>query len=210
MGKHIVVTGKRYGRLVALEEIRKNNRLAYLCECDCGELKLVLKSNLVSGKIRSCGCLRRENSARLAQGLTQTIHGQSKTPLYKVWAAMKDRCYNERSPEYHNYGGRGITICVDWLNSFESFYDWSIKNGYRQGLTIDRINGGVEYAPGNCRWTTAKVQGNNTRRNHLLEYNGEVHTVAEWADIKGINYNTLNGRIHRGWTIERALTTKVS
>lgn len=205
MGNFIDLTGNRYGRLTVIERVQNAKRTKWRCKCDCGNIKEVYSFNLMAGKIKSCGCLRQETAAILASNLSRTTHSQSKTPMYKVWAAMKDRCFNKENSEYHNYGGRGITVCEEWKNDFKEFYDWSIKNGYKQGLSIDRINGDKNYCPENCRWTTAKVQGNNTRRNHWIEYNGEIHTIAEWADIKGIKYNTLNGRIHRGWSIKRAL-----
>ena len=205
MGRFVDLTGKRFGRLTVTERVNNTKRTSWKCMCDCGGVKIVVGDNLTSGKVRSCGCLRKEVSAVLVRSISKTTHGQSKTRLYKIWAAMKDRCYNEHNAEYRNYGARGITVCQEWLSDFEPFYRWSIGNGYKAGLSIDRIKGFEGYSPENCRWATPKVQGNNTRRNHLLEYKGEVHTIAEWAEIKGIKYNTLNGRIYKGWSVDRAL-----
>ena len=120
---------------------------------------------------------------------------------------MKARCVDSNSHKYHAYGGRGITICEEWLNSFEAFYDWAMANGYRDDLSIDRIDNDGNYCPENCRWATPKEQANNTRTNRLLEHNGEKRTVSEWADITGIAKKAIYRRLGRGWSVEKALTT---
>ncbi len=121
---------------------------------------------------------------------------------------MKGRCYKPTSKRFHAYGARGIKVCDEWL-SFENFCEWSLSNGYSDDLTIDRINNDGNYEPSNCRWTTMKTQANNRRTNHFLTYKGETHTLKEWAEITGINYNTLVGRINRlGWSIEKTLNKK--
>ena len=139
-----------------------------------------------------------------------TTHGGSGTRLNKIYRAIKQRCNNPQNPAYENYGGRGITVCAEWLNSFEAFRDWALANGYRDDLTIDRIDNDGPYCPENCRWVTMKQQGNNRRSNRVLTYNGENHTITEWAELTGINLHTLMGRLYvRGWNVEKALTTKV-
>jgi hypothetical protein len=138
-------------------------------------------------------------------------HGQAKgnqTRIYKIYHGIKNRCLKEREPSYKKYGAKGITICDEWKNSFEAFYEWAISNGYADNLSIDRIDGTKGYSPDNCRWASFEVQNNNTSRNHLITYNGKTQTMAQWAEEIGINYNKLSARLNRSkWSIEKALTT---
>ena len=127
------------------------------------------------------------------------------TRLYRIWSGMKRRCYNKRSSYYERYGGRGITVCDEWLHDFQAFYDWSMSNGYADDLTIDRIDNDGPYAPWNCRWTTKEEQQNNTSRNLIYKHSGESHTLKQWSEILGINYQTLHSRIvDMGWDLDRA------
>ena len=122
---------------------------------------------------------------------------------------MRQRCYNPKNKRYKEYGARGVTVCEEWLNNFEAFYEWAIANGYRDNLTIDREDANKNYEPSNCRWITAKEQANNKRNNNYITYNGETHTIAEWAEIYNIKYSTLYQRINRyGWSVDRALNAK--
>lgn len=118
---------------------------------------------------------------------------------------MIARCENQGVQEYRDYGGRGVLVCDEW-HDYNNFRSWALKNGYTDALTLDRIDVNGNYTPGNCRWATYKVQANNTRRNKMLTYNGETHTMAEWADLMGMPYQRLNTRIHLGWSVERALS----
>ena len=134
----------------------------------------------------------------------------SGTRLYRIWQAMIKRCYSPNYERYNDYGGRGITVCNEWKNGFQAFCDWAMANGYANDLTIDRKDVNGNYEPSNCRWTTYKVQGGNTRRVHFITYDGETHSMTEWAKIKGIKYSTLANRINMyHWDVERALTTPV-
>lgn len=133
--------------------------------------------------------------------------GYSMTRLYGIWAGMKTRCFNPNEKKYKCYGGRGIGMCDEWKNDFTSFALWAVGNGYSESLSIDRINPNEGYNPQNCRWCDMKTQQNNRTNNHRLEYNGETHTIAEWAKITGIKRHTIDQRIRYGWTIERILTT---
>lgn len=137
----------------------------------------------------------------------QEKHGLCHTRLYSIYTSMKSRCYYKRNKEYKNYGARGIVICEEWLNSFEAFYSWAMNNGYKDNLTIDRINVNGNYEPNNCRWVTMKIQNNNRRNNHYITYNNETHTVAEWASIKNISSDTIFKRLRNNWSIEKALNT---
>ena len=127
--------------------------------------------------------------------------------LYNVWRGIKKRCLNSSHYAYEQYGGRGISMCNEWLDNFGSFYDWALKSGYAEGLTIDRIDNNGNYCPENCRWVNWKTQGNNRRTNKVLEYNGESHTIAEWARIIGVSREMLWNRLNKyGWTVEESLT----
>lgn len=198
MSKLIDLKGVRFSHLVVIKRAGadKQGHVMWLCQCDCGNQKVVKGHKLLSGENKSCGCMHHKYS-----------HGQSDTRLYHIWRTMKARCVDPNSRKYHAYGGRGITICEEWLNDFPSFYVWAIANGYRDDLTIDRIDNDGNYCPENCRWATPKEQANNTRTNRLLQYNGEKHTVSEWADITGIAKKAIYRRLYRGWSVAKALTT---
>lgn len=134
-------------------------------------------------------------------------HGLKGTRLYRIWNGIKNRCFNPNYHRYSDYGGRGIKVCDEWKNDFQSFYDWSMSNGYSDNLTIDRINNDGNYEPSNCRWVGLKVQANNSRHCNNIQFNGEVHSISEWARITGIPRYTLNNRINKyGWSIEDSLT----
>lgn len=134
-------------------------------------------------------------------------HGLSNTRLYRIWLQMKNRCYNSKTERYSDYGGRGITVCDEWKNDFKAFYDWAMLNGYRDDLSIDRINNDENYEPSNCRWATNIEQARNSRHCHMIVFNGETHCISEWSEITGISIYVLRNRLRYGWTIERALTT---
>ena len=136
-------------------------------------------------------------------------HKGSNSRLYGIWTNMKSRCNNKNFPKYRVYGGRGITICPEWNNSFTSFRDWAVANGYSDNLTIDRINPNGNYTPTNCRWIGIKQQENNRTNNHLLTYKGVTKTMKQWAETIGISYNCLQMRINTyGYTVEEALEAK--
>ena len=201
--RFIDLTARRFGRLVVVERSGyKGEAIAWLCKCDCGNEAIVIGKSLRRGATRSCGCL---HSDELIE--RNIKHEQSGTRLYNIWGLMMQRCYNPKTKCYLDYGGRGITVCSEWRKDFQAFRDWSMKNGYADNLTIDRINNDKGYSPNNCRWSTRKEQANNTRRNHYISYNGESHTLAEWAEIIGMLPDTLECRIRRGWDTTKALTT---
>lgn len=133
-------------------------------------------------------------------------HGLRYTRLYNIWSNMKSRCNNPKHTYYKNYGGRGITICQEWQNDFQSFYNWAMANGYREKLTIDRIDTNGNYEPSNCQWASRKAQQNNRRYNHIITYNGESHSISEWSRITGINKGALYSRIYRGWSLEKTFS----
>lgn len=200
---------QRYGRLVATKRHGKTTygQTQWECKCDCGNSVLVGIGNLRSGHTRSCGCLSKDASSDI--GKRNAKHGESFTRIYRIHSSMIERCFSQKSKDYQKYGGRGITVCDEWKNSYEAFRDWSFANGYADNLSIDRVDNNGPYAPWNCRWTTAKVQQNNTRRNRVIEYDGKTLTLAQWSDETGLNYFTLWSRLQKGWSVEKALTTKI-
>lgn len=137
------------------------------------------------------------------------IHGDWKTPLYKCWKAIKERCKNKKSKAYKHYGARGIAICGEWL-IYENFKKWALKNGYKDGLEIDRIDVNGNYDPENCKWSTRMEQCNNKNNNIFITIDGEKHTLFEWCRLKNIHYNTVSQRIKNGWSEKDAIFTKVN
>lgn len=135
-------------------------------------------------------------------------HGLSLTKLHRVWWGMIERCYKVYDKNYPDYGGRGITVCDEWKSDFQAFYDWAMSNGYKQGLSIDRINNDGNYEPSNCRWATPSQNSRNRRTARIIECNGVSHSLVEWAEITGLNPDTITERIKRGWSISDALFTK--
>lgn len=208
MWNFIDITGQRFSRLTVIRRVEGVKGPAlWLCVCDCGKETKAYGSDLRHGKKKSCGCLNRERT--LIQCSLNRTHGMQPYRLYYIWRSMKARVLNEKHKNYPDYGGRGITVCDEWLHSFEEFRDWALANGYRDDLTIDRINTNGNYEPSNCRWATQKEQQNNRRSNHPITYNGETHTIKQWSEIIGMNKGTLGDRIAHGWPIERALTEPI-
>ncbi|MBQ6906195.1 MAG: hypothetical protein IJN75_04165 [Clostridia bacterium] len=203
MGKLIDLTGQRFGRLIVVNLAGRDNfrQAVWNCVCDCGNTTQVRSNNLRNGSTTSCGCFHRKRAKE-----THEIHGFRYTRLFSIWCGMKQRCYNPKYHNYPRYGGRGIVICEAWKNDFISFQEWAIANGYSDELTIDRIDVNGNYEPSNCRWATQKTQCNNKRNNRFIEYNGETHTLQEWAQKIGICHTTLIERIKRWGSIEEALT----
>lgn len=197
----IDLIGKRFGRLLVISESDKRTKsrgMCWVCKCDCGAIKTVASQHLIRGLVMSCGCYAKEKNRE-----KNTTHGYYGTSTYKSWDKMIQRCTNPNCSGYEYYGGRGITVCEEWM-SFDGF----LKDmGERpQGTSIDRINPDKGYFKDNCRWATYKVQANNTRRNQHVTYNGETKTIAEWAKEKGLKYDVLYSRLNSyGWSVEKAL-----
>lgn len=207
MGRLIDLTGQRFGRLLVLERAQNiRAHAAWLCQCDCGNTKIVSSYQLRSGETISCGCYRKEKTGRQFRKYPQA---KVNPRIYRIWKLMRCRCYGETSPKYKNYGARGIQICPEWLNDFLAFQTWALESGYSDDLSIDRIDVNGPYSPENCRWTNNIVQCNNKTDNAIYEYQGESHTVADWARIKGIRVHTLYTRLRLGWSIEKALESPV-
>lgn len=195
------VLGEKYGRLTLTRFIeRRGNNLYFECDCECGNKKIASYSNIKCGNVRSCGCWQRESRI-----ITHTTHRKENLKLYKVYDGMKQRCCNPNNISYKNYGGRGITVCDEWLgkHGFDTFFEWANKNGYKEGLSIDRIDNNKGYSPSNCKWATLYEQGANKRNNIVITYHGETHIISEWARIYGIKSGTIRKRYHAGYRGEQ-------
>lgn len=167
----------------------------FLVRCSCGK-EYVMNSQQIKRTTRCIECARK-NNLKLGPTTRRKVFTIYKTKLYHVWIGMKNRCYNDNCSAYKNYGGRGIKVCEEWIKNPFRFYEWAIKNGYNNGLSIDRINNDGNYCPENCRWATRKEQANNIRKNHIIVYNDKTKTMSEWADFLGITYSQIKYRIKK-------------
>lgn len=192
-----------FDRLKVIKRVEndKHKNSMWLCQCVCGETRVVRGSHLTGKNTRSCGCLDREIVAK-----NSVKHGMRYTRIYNIWRKMKERCLNRNSDNYRYYGARGVKVCDEWM-SFSGFYEWSKISGYRDDLTIDRINVFGNYCPSNCRWATMQEQNNNTTRNHTITIGMETRTIQGWADEVGISRSTILARLQNGWSPEDAVLT---
>lgn len=194
------LTGKRYGRLIALEVVGKdkNRHLMWECVCDCGNKKTIAGTSLMSGYTTSCGCYQKEVIGK--SGLT---HGMSNTKLYNVYRGMIGRCYGNEEKYKKRYKGK-IFVCDRWLEDFQNFYD-DMSPTYKEGLSLDRIDNNGDYCPENCRWATAEVQSNNKSNNRLYTIGNNSYSIIQWERITGTYRSTIKSRLKRGWDIKEAV-----
>lgn len=203
MGKFKDLSGKIFERLTVIRRaddyIQPSGKpvTMWLCRCKCGTEVSIAGYSLTSGKTQSCGCYGKEQRLK-----SNTKHGLSHSRIKSSYYNMISRCYNPNTPKYKNHGGRGIKVCDEWLdkeNGFMNFYNWAMKNGYSDELTIDRIDNDGNYEPNNCRWTTYEIQNFNRRVNRLFTINGETKTAKEWCELTGTNINTFWQRDLKGY-----------
>lgn len=201
--KFIDLKGERFGKLVVISfDHKAKTRTYWNCLCDCGGTRTVSNDHLRSGEVIDCGCYKRHipNVAK---------HHMYNHRIYRIWSLMKERCFNQKRAEYPRYGGRGITVCPEWLDA-TTFIEWSLKNGYADDLTLDRIDNDGNYCPENCRWITRKEQGYNKSTNRLITYKGETKPLTQWAEENGFTYQQVRKRIDDlGWSFERAITEPI-
>lgn len=210
MPKFVDLSGEKFGRWLVLERTSDhvtksgNHFTQYRCVCECGIEKDVTANSLKSGRSVSCGCFARERSSEVCRDLFMT-HGETKGRLYQIYAGIKKRCLNPNAYNYADYGGRGISMCEEWLHNWCSFRDWALKNGYADNLSIDRIDVNGNYTPDNCRWVGRVAQANNRRSNRYITYRGESRTIAEWANELNIPYKRLHRWIQKGKTLDEIM-----
>ena len=202
--KEIIKKGQKYNRLIAIKFVEmKNLRQHWLFKCDCGKETTLRAESVKNGQTKSCGCLQKE--CREAFALKNTFHGMRYTKTYSSWVSMKVRCSDKNSSNWESYGGRGITVCSEWMLFKNFFADMGDRP---KDKTLDRINNNGNYNKRNCRWATKKQQDNNKRTNHLLMYNGKTQNITEWAEELNMKRYLIYNRLIMGWSIEKALTRK--
>lgn len=197
------LTGKKFGRLTAIkQEYMKNNAWHWSFVCDCGKTIIRRGALVKSGNTSSCGCAKKD--------CFSYTHRMSSSTEYSAWRAMKARCLVPSNKRYHDYGGRGITVCDRWVNSFENFFaDMGEKPEPKQEYSLDRIDNSLGYSPENCKWSTSKEQIMNRRNTiHLaLFYESKLQTktIQEWSDVTGLSIDTIRSRRKRGWLVHEIL-----
>lgn len=192
------MTGRVFGELTVVQEVkeRKNKKIQWTCRCKCGREVQVSGGNLISGNSTSCGYCGKYGK----KWSHPTTHHAKERRLYMVWVNMKHRTQDVRDRYYNIYGGRGITVCDEWLNDYDAFASWALDNGYQDDLTIDRIDGDIGYSPGNCRWVDIKTQINNRRNCRYVFINGEKMTATQAAERYGVPSQRVLSRLKRGWS----------
>ena len=193
------ITGQKFNLLTPIR-IAQRNPLKWECKCDCGNIAYVSAKNIIHGHQKSCGCLSHVGNPK---------HNQSRTRVYRIYAKIKRRCFVADDIAYPKYGGRGITMCDEWKNSFVAFSKWAYSNGYRDDLSIDRIDNDGNYCPENCRWANRFDQANNKGNNLKYNYEGKTQTLAQWCKEKNMNYNAVWYRLSKGWKFEDAITKPI-
>ena len=204
MSKFIDLTGKRFARLIVIEKAKSINNgiVIWKCKCDCGNETFVRGNNLKTGAVKSCGCLKKISHTQK--------HNMSKTKIYRTWASMKNRCCNPNTQYFKNYGGRGINVCKEWMESFESFRNWAYTNGYSDDLTIERIDNNGNYCPENCTWIPLSEQAKNRRNGYSITYKNKTQNLKSWCDELNLDYKMIHNRIYKlNWSFERAIQEPV-
>lgn len=181
-----------------MQFVRQGEHRYLECRCDCGKVRTLFLPNVMRGVSTGCGCIK----------IGRRTHGRTESTEYEIWAGIKKRCLNPKAASYPNYGGRGVTVCDEWRDSFEAFLrDMGPRPS--RNHTIERVNNDDGYSKANCVWATSIAQANNKRTTRWLTWNGHTRTMADWAREVGLPRHVIHGRIGLGWSVERALTTPV-
>ena len=205
MSRFIDLTGQKFGKLIVVKFMcRLNFHSMYHCACDCGGMAIVTSNNLRRGHTTSCGC----QSSKTTLGQRSKTHGLRNHPLYESWIGMRNRCYWQKHNRFQYYGGKGITVCDEWVDDFMAFYQWGIANGWKRGLQIDRIENSKNYSPDNCRFRTIKQQARNRTSNVQLTIDGVTKIVVEWAEEFKIHPTTIHRRLKNGYSHKEAVLGK--
>lgn len=197
MSELIDLSGMRFGHWYVIEQDKSPHPYGttWIVRCDCGSMASVRSVDLRKGRTTQCkhcaGVMQQKHEGRPA-----------KSPVYKVWKHMHLRCERTDHKSYSDYGGRGINVCAEWTE-YSAFYDWSLENGWRKGLTLDRIDCNGNYSPDNCRWTDWKTQERNKRNVLRAEYAGIEMSLAAWAEFFHVNLSLFRDRYLAGWDLER-------
>lgn len=201
------ISGQRFGRLTALSPARENGQIYWICRCVCGEKSRVTASHLLSGTVRSCGCLQRDVTSRRVTSHGHTCDGK-RSPEYQAWVDMKKICLYPRNSSYRSYGAKGITVCQEWIESFEKFFA-CVGPRPTTKHSLDRINTKIGYEPGNVKWSSRKEQNRNKSNNKVIEAFGRSALLVEWSEMTGMDDQVISRRIRSGMPVEEALTRPV-
>ena len=191
--------GEKFNKLTVIErDATHKSRPYWICKCVCGNTVSVRADLLKSGNTKACGCLYNKHNQAL-----QGNHSR----IYSIYHDIKKRCYNAKCKSYKFYGAKGITICDEWLgdNGFINFYNWSVKNGYSDKLSIDRIKSNMPYSPNNCRWAEWGIQANNKSNKLFVTYNCKTQTLANWCRELNLNYSKVRQRMYHNKTFEQSI-----
>lgn len=208
------LTGQKFNRLTVIRflkpEERKTRLYHWLCQCDCGNYVHASANKLKTGLQKSCGCLKEEMKSFI--GTVNKKYKNTNKRLYSVYHGMIDRCYNPKHSHYRTYGGRGITVCDEWLGEFgyDAFAEWAFPSGYDENAehgecTLDRIDVNKGYSPDNCRWISNAEQQHNRTNTHKITYNGETLSMKQWSEKLNISYSKITYHIHAGRTLEEII-----
>lgn len=200
--------GHKFGRLTVIgikPPIGTSRSWRWETSCDCGVVKNLLPSEVKCGKIKSCGCLHNDVAKERATKFKNLIANNKR--LYNIYNKMKRRCLNQNEPRFKDYGGRGIKVALEWMESFDAFATWAKENGYDDALTLERIDVNGDYCPENCKWIPLAGQAKNKRDTIYVEYKGKMVKMQDLANEAKVSYDTLHNRITNGWSVELAVNT---
>ncbi|PTE79287.1 hypothetical protein [Staphylococcus gallinarum] len=185
--------------------VNKDNRAIWVCVCKCGNIFQATGKSIRNGHVKSCGCYRKKVTGK--QGRKNKTHGDTNTRLYNIYRGMKQRCYYTNAQNYEKYGDKGIKICEEWLEDFSNFKRWSLKNGYGENLSIDRIDNNGNYEPDNCRWVDAKTQTRNRSITKRAIFQGELLTLGEISEITGMSFSKVHYMYKQGMNFDEVKRT---